>query len=611
MSDAANPKAHFFLDEVDADDLFFRGPSRSSCLVEPLIDRSSAFQAMERAVMQAESTVVLAGWIFFARTPLLDADVRRTTRGQTWADLLGWVLRKRAPVEVRIIVTDFDPFFAAGNHRACWSALSDLVRLQSRLPAGRDANLQCIASLHDFFITPFIVFSMKDRIAATVKEYGRMPFVRANELYRRTPGHWSSIQVDTAKKRFSIRTSPESRIFLASHHQKFCVVDGRVAFCGGMDLTPLALDTHTHKPRRHPFKRGQPDLSWHDIHARIEGSVVADIERGFRTRWNQEMFGFIARISALAAVAPASTALPFTKLTAAADAGLRAALRPGTDAVQALRTMSVNKAGQVLPDVKRQDVLEAYAAAIGAATSYVYLENQYFRAPEITDLLIARHGKIPKLQVIVVIPIAPEELTDLKSIDPMVSHPIAVQIKQIERLQAALGANFGVFSLVLRARAKTRKFTDAHGSPQLYVHSKIAIVDDTFATIGSANVNGRSFAMDTELNVAWVHKTRVQAFRIKLWEHLLGTHAAGMRTWDPASFATRWRAAAALNARQSPEARGGFVVPHDNALLKSVAKELLLVPDTFINIHDMLPESLPPDLIEMDEARDVTAAAVA
>ena len=49
----------------------------------------------------------------------------------------------------------------------------------------------------------------------------------------------------------------------------------------------------------------------------------------------------------------------------------------------------------------------------------------------------------------------------------------------------------------------------------------------------------------------------------------------------------------------------------DNALLKSVAKELLLVPDTFINIHDVLPENLPHDLVEMDEARDVTATAVA
>ena len=36
---------------------------------------------------------------------------------------------------------------------------------------------------------------------------------------------------------------------------------------------------------------------------------------------------------------------------------------------------------------------------------------------------------------------------------------------------------------------------------EIYIHAKVTIVDDTAFTIGSANLNLRSMAMDSELNV--------------------------------------------------------------------------------------------------------------
>jgi phospholipase D1/2 len=573
----------YFLNPVDSDEFYFLTPRRLACKVEPLVDRTHAFQAMEQAIVQAKQTVHLAGWVFFPETPLLNEDVRRTTGGRNWLDLIRYILTQDALVKVRIIITDFDPFFETGNHRLCWSSLSSLMKLRSRLPSDRQSNLEFISSLHEYFVTPSLItlgfLSVKDEINAVITQYNGMQFSKAIKLFRRTPGHWGSIIVNTTKKKFKLSSSPETRAFVASHHQKFCIVDGLIAFCGGMDITPLAHDTRNHKRRRHPFKRGEFDLSWHDIHSRVEGLVVNDIERNFRERWNQEIFVFLNRLTAFAAATPDGGVLPIPSLSPIPDLGDRATKRPGSSVVQALRTVSINKSGQFLPDLKRQDILDTYSAAIGSAKHFIYMENQYFRAPEITDLIIARHKEVPRLQFILVIPIAPEELTDPKSADTKVLHPIAVQIEQIERLKTSLGKNFGVFSLVLRTRSTKKAFTDAFGSPQLYVHSKICIIDDEYATIGSANINGRSFRMDSELNISWFHNTEVRKFRLVLWQHLLGNHAKDLLSWNVTTFAARWQAAAALNAKQPAETRGGFVIPHDNELLKDVAKKNPIIPE--------------------------------
>jgi cardiolipin synthase A/B len=55
----------------------------------------------------------------------------------------------------------------------------------------------------------------------------------------------------------------------------------------------------------------------------------------------------------------------------------------------------------------------------------------------------------------------------------------------------------------------------------VYVHAKIALVDDVWSTIGSANIGNRSFFGDTELNASFWHRPTVHALRRDLLlEHL-------------------------------------------------------------------------------------------
>ncbi len=60
-------------------------------------------------------------------------------------------------------------------------------------------------------------------------------------------------------------------------HRKNLVVDGRVGFCGGINLHDAPLGTD------------QGGEGWHDVHARVEGPVVRDLGRSFFNTWNRVM----------------------------------------------------------------------------------------------------------------------------------------------------------------------------------------------------------------------------------------------------------------------------------------------------------------------------------
>lgn len=89
---------------------------------------------------------------------------------------------------------------------------------------------------------------------------------------------------------------------LHCHHEKTIVIDGQVAFVGGMDLTDSAgdrYDSQAHQARRR--------LGWHDVATRLHGPVVADVNDHFRLRW-RELTG--EDLSAVDPPPPAATRTP-------------------------------------------------------------------------------------------------------------------------------------------------------------------------------------------------------------------------------------------------------------------------------------------------------------
>jgi phosphatidylserine/phosphatidylglycerophosphate/cardiolipin synthase-like enzyme len=254
------------------------------------------------------------------------------------------------------------------------------------------------------------------------------------------------------------------------HHEKTVVVDGRVAFVGGIDMTDFGGDRNDSSD--HPARRR---LGWHDVGTRLRGPAVADVAAHFAMRWG-ELTGETVPIPS----APAPC---------------------GEHTVQVVRTVAEVMYG-ALPHGDFR-ILESYTRALRSARQFIYLENQFLWAPEIVELLATqlRHHPRESFRVVIVLPSrANNGQDDTKG--------------QLGRLVAADGGAGRLLAATLRSLS-------GHREDPLYVHAKVGIVDDRWLTVGSANLNAHSLFNDTEMNVCTDHPGLARATRLRLWaEHL-------------------------------------------------------------------------------------------
>ena len=87
--------------------------------------------------------------------------------------------------------------------------------------------------------------------------------------------------VRTLTRGTRIRCEPDPREHpFHCHHEKTVIVDGELAFVGGIDMTDYAgdrFDTSDHPARRR--------LGWHDVATRLRGPAVLDVHDHFALRW--------------------------------------------------------------------------------------------------------------------------------------------------------------------------------------------------------------------------------------------------------------------------------------------------------------------------------------
>jgi len=235
----------------------------------------------------------------------------------------------------------------------------------------------------------------------------------------------------------------------------------------------------------------------HDVSVRLRGPVVADIEATFRLHWNQAKPAGAADLPAQ----PAPAAVPGAATTQLTRTLWGGGFFPG------------RPAGEV-------SIFESYIRAIANAQRYIYLENQYFTCREVADALINAVKANSQLEIIL--------LTNNKVDIPLYSfwHPA-----NVTRL---------LTGLTTTERERVRVFTlwthepgVVAGSPsrigRSYVHSKIAIVDDDWATIGSANLDGVSLLLSEHADRLGQQEIRATEANIVVF----GTAAGGSATTLP------------------------------------------------------------------------------
>jgi len=73
-----------------------------------------------------------------------------------------------------------------------------------------------------------------------------------------------------------------------SHHEKVVVIDDRVAFCGGLDLTSRHWNTCDHKPGDERRKAGDTPYSpFHDLMMMLNGETARALRTLAHERWRR------------------------------------------------------------------------------------------------------------------------------------------------------------------------------------------------------------------------------------------------------------------------------------------------------------------------------------
>ncbi|MBU9615475.1 VTT domain-containing protein [Burkholderia multivorans] len=304
----------------------------------------------------------------------------------------------------------------------------------------------------------------------------------------------------------------------ASHHQKLVVIDDRLAFVGGLDLTRARWDTPAHAaddPRRRD-EQGMPYGPFHDVHTMFDGDAAAAIGEQARARWLRACGRPIA-IRAHKHLERDADPDPWP---------------PGAQVdVRDVQLGIAYTAPRHRDAAPVSQVRELVADTIRTARRHLYLENQYFTAAVVRETLSAR--------------LADDDGPDVTVVAPRVQSGWLQEATMgvlRARLHATLVAadRFGRYRLLY-------PHVDGLGDGCVNVHSKVAIVDDECLMIGSANLNNRSMLLDTECCVALVAAgdARVRAAIADTRDRLLAEHLGT----TPAAVADAFADALARGAR--------------------------------------------------------------
>jgi phosphatidylserine/phosphatidylglycerophosphate/cardiolipin synthase-like enzyme len=273
------------------------------------------------------------------------------------------------------------------------------------------------------------------------------------------------------------------------HHEKLAIIDGQRAFVGGIDLTSYAgdrLDSPEHPARG--------SLGWHDATTHIRGPAVADVAEHFRLRWH-EVAG--EQLPAPPAPEPA-----------------------GDVELQIVRTVP-ERVYRSWPQGEF-GILESYLRALRSAQRLIYLENQFLWSPEIVSVLADKLREPPEegFRLLVLLPAKPNNGND----------DTRGQLGLLVRADGGAG----------RFLACTLYQAGEEACP-IYVHAKVAIVDDAWLTVGSANLNEHSLFNDTEMNVVTHDADLARQTRIGLWAEHLDLPADELRGEPADIIDSRWR----------------------------------------------------------------------
>lgn len=311
---------------------------------------------------------------------------------------------------------------------------------------------------------------------------------------------------------------------IASHHQKTAVVDSRWAFVGGIDMmTEGNGERDRWDTKGHPYHTllrkdgdGNTPVSWHDVHIMFEGPAVADVELNFRQRWNA-VFQLHQGDADLYLPDPAPQPAASTTMPLHKDSSTQ---------IQVVRTIPKG-----FYDFASEEgittILASYLRAFARARQHIYIENQYLWRRAFFGMENPALG-VPHAEMDQIIQTLADALlrgvmvTLVLPDNPNVGREFTDEGLQYLCELAPRAIERGLLHLYTLGCSYRQDGDDYAVYRSIYVHAKVAVVDDLWLTIGSANLNNRGMCDDTEANVIVMHPEIAQGLRMLLMAEHLG-----------------------------------------------------------------------------------------
>jgi phosphatidylserine/phosphatidylglycerophosphate/cardiolipin synthase-like enzyme len=287
-----------------------------------------------------------------------------------------------------------------------------------------------------------------------------------------------------------VRAFRQSLLSAGVMHAKLMIVDAACALSIGSPFDQSYIDSHGHAIDA-PVRGDSHDFPRHDAGFIAKGPVIRTMYNTLKLLWDN--------------------AAPDDKLQdyppTPPDSHHGASVLPDdwdtTCSVQIVRTLSARKFDDQPKGEK--GILEAYLRAFNMAKDFIYLENQYFTNNAIGDALVEAMKAKPDLHTIMLLNIRPDTPFYPWKQRRLI-HCIRKGLKDAPNGGAA---RFGVFT----------RWSHQTGSPRpqllpVYIHAKVGIVDDTWCTVGSANLDGLS--LDSFLLNPFVEQRAIELNAIML-----------------------------------------------------------------------------------------------
>ena len=234
----------------------------------------------------------------------------------------------------------------------------------------------------------------------------------------------------------------------ARDHRKIVVIDGSIAYTGGMNVADYYIN-------------GTKVVGeWHDMHCRIEGDEVNTLQKIFIKTWNKVTKQHLSGAKYYRGDRPNTT---FVDLK-----------RPAVDSLNNMMVGIINRE----PRTSNAIIRKFYTTAIDVAKDSIQIINPYFT--------LNRAIK--------------------KAIKRAVKRGVKVDIMLSVRSDIPLTPDCGFYNAHQLMKRGCNIWMYMPG----FHHTKVIMVDGLFCTVGSANLNSRSLNFDYEANAVSVNKEVTQ-----------------------------------------------------------------------------------------------------